>query len=172
MRRGFSLIEVVVVMMIMVAVALIAVPRLAAAGFQGRLNGVQTRLVYEFEAAADRCIDRGRAHTIVFDLPSHEMRIYEGSGASKGALVRTIELDAEPYTVQIKAVSISDAKSYIDIDAFGVYSATATVTVTANGQDRTVSLSGPLQGAKVLPDPDDTGPVKLLDGLIKGMDIL
>lgn len=172
MRSGFSLIELVVVLMIMVAVALIAVPRLAAAGFQGRLNGAQTRLMYEFEAAADRCVDRGKSHTIVFDIVTHEMRVYEGTGASKGKLVKTIALGAEPYSVSIKEVTVSDTKSYIDIDAFGIYSATASVILVANGNSRTVTLTGPLQGGKVEPDPGDSGPTNLLDGLIKGLGIL
>lgn len=171
-NRAFSLIEMVLVVAIAGIVAAVAVPRLAS-GYPGkRLDGVERRLTAEFALIGELARAQGRSHTIEFSIAQDEMRIYEGVGASRAGLVRTVRVSDPPYEAGLVSTNITDAASRIEIDGFGMYSAGAKVTVSAGGVHRVVTLSGPLGGVPVEESEESGGVGKVLDGVIGGLPIL
>lgn len=172
--RAFSMIEMVLVVAIAGITAAVAVPKLSS-GFPGsRLAAVENRLIAEFAMVGELARAQGKSHTIQFSITDSEMRVYEGAGAGRGAVIRTIRLSDPPYETTIVSTNITDVAQMITVDGFGIYSATAKVTVSTGGTTRAVTLSAPLAGTPVVPpDAEESGGLGgLLDGLIGGLPIL
>lgn len=172
--RAFSLIEMVLVVVIAGIAAMVAVPRLGSGYAGSRLAGLENRMVAEFALVGELARAQGRSHTIQFNIASAEMRVFEGAGASRAGLVRTVRLSDPPYESRIVSTNITAESSEITVDGFGMYSSGVKVTVSAGGVHRTVTLSGPLAGTPATAPEDGLvdGTVKLLDGVIGGLPIL
>lgn len=172
MRRGFTMLELVLVVVIIGMVAAVAAPRLAASQTGARLNAAEKRLASEFAAAAEMATTKGVTHTIQFDIAASELRVFEGPLANKSALVRTVPLGAEPYGVSLVSTNITGGASTIRVDGFGMYSATAKVQIAHRGAVRVVNLNGPVRGVLVEASASEGGLISaLLKGLLGGLTI-
>lgn len=169
MRRGFTLLELLLVVAVIGVLALVAVPRLASAQTGSRLAGAERRMQSEFAAVGELASAQGVTHTIQFHIPSSEMRIYRGTTAAAPALIRTIPFADEPYRTAIVATNITGAHTTIQVDGFGVYSAAATVQIDLGGIVRVVELTAPVAGSASVLEDAEAGGAGLLGDLIKGL---
>lgn len=166
MRRAFSMIELVIVVLIIGMVAAVAVPRLTSAQSGSRLVAAENRLLSEFGAVGEQALAMGQSHTIQFHVPTSEFRVYEGSPPALGSLVRTVRLGQEPYRVQIVSTTIGNPDGFIVVNGHGMYSAGAKVQISVGGSVRAVTVEGPMKGALVLEAPKDGG---VVDGVVGGL---
>lgn len=169
MHRGFTMIEMVLVMVIIAMVALVAVPRMSASRVGIRLGAAESRLTSEFAAVAALSRSTGRTHAIQFNTDANEMRIFEGSTADKDRLVGTVTFASKPYLVGFGTVSISDGRPIIVVDPYGMYSAAAKVQLTSGTVARVVSLDGPRSGEVVESVKDASQNQGLIGGLLDGL---
>lgn len=169
MDRGFTMIELVLVVVIIATVALIAVPRLSAAQTGTRINAAESRLRSEFAAVATLSRSTGRTHAIRFVSASDEVRIYAGRTANEDNLIRTVSLAERPYAVAIDSASISDGRTVVVVDPYGMYSANASVQITSGSVRRIVSLEGPTAGEPIESVKDATRSDGLIGGLLNGL---
>ncbi|MCC5822591.1 MAG: type II secretion system protein [Planctomycetes bacterium] len=170
MRRGFSLIELVLVIIVIGMVAAIAVPRVSSGQSGKRLSAAEKRLVTEFESVSDLARAKGRTHTIQIHLSQSEFRVYEGSPGSLGPLVRTVPMSRSPYEVRFETTNITHPQGYLTVDGFGMYSANARVRIAAGSMTRTVDLVGPVMTSlKEAEESGGGGGGGLLGGLVNGL---
>lgn len=169
MRRAFTLIELVLVVLVVGIVAAVAVPRLATAQTAARLNGAENRLISEFTAVGELAAAQGTTHTIQFDIASGELRVFRGTALIRSALVKDVSFSNEPYGVRFVATNITGGASTIRVDGFGMYSASAKVQIAYGPDVRVVSLDGPIPGAPITQEEAEAGGDGLLGGLIKGL---
>lgn len=169
MHRGFTMIEMVLVMVIIAMVALVAVPRMSASRVGIRLDAAESRLKSEFAAVAALSRSTGRTHAIQFNSDANEMRIFEGRTADKDRLIGTVTLASKPYLVRIGTVSTSDGRPLIIVDPYGMYSAGANVQLTSGSVPRLVSLHGPRSGEVVESVKDASQNQGLIGGLLGGL---
>jgi prepilin-type N-terminal cleavage/methylation domain-containing protein len=169
MRRGFTMIELVLVVLVVAVVAAIAVPRLATAQTAARLNGAENRLLSEFAAVGELAAAQGRTHTIQLHLGSAELRVFQGTALIRDALVRTVAFGEEPYGVRFVSTNITSGASTIVVDGHGMYSSSAKVQIAYGSDVRVVTLTGPVAGAPITEEEAEAGGDGLLGGLIKGL---
>ncbi len=166
MARGFTLMEMVLVIAVIGVTAAVAVPRLASAQTGARLTGAERRMISEFEAVGERAAAEGRAYCVQFHLLSGEMRVFLGTTPTPAALVRTVAFAAEPYGARIVGTNITGGSATIVVDGSGLYSATAKVQLQAGDAVRVVDLSGPVAGAPSLTGTIEQTGGGLLDALV------
>ncbi len=169
MRHGFTMVEMVLVVVIVAMLATVAVPRLASAQTGSRLTGAEKRLMSEFEAVGETAAAQGRPHTIQFHILSSELRVYLGTVVDEDARVRTVPFDQEPYGVRFVATNITSGEGVIRIDGFGMYSANAKVQIAHGGHVRVVNLDGPVAGEPITVEEAESGGGGGGGGLLSGL---
>ncbi len=169
MRRAFTMIEMVLVVVIVGMVALLAVPRLSASRVGLRLDAAEARLRSEFAAISALSRSTGRTHAIQFNADNSELRVFEGKAADKDHLVYAVSLAARPYTTRIGSVTIADGRATVVVDPYGIYSSDAKVQITSGSISRVVSLGGPRSGAPVESVKDASQDPGLIGGLLQGL---
>ncbi len=150
MRHGFTMVEMVLVVVVVAMLATIAVPRLASAQTGSRLTGAEKRLMSEFAAVGELAFAQGRPHIIQFDILSSELRIYRGTILDKNALIKTVSFGQEPYGVRFVSTNITAGDGSIRVDGFGMYSGIAKVQIAFGDHVRVVELGGPVAGAPII----------------------
>ncbi len=155
MQRGFSLIELVMVMVVLGTLAAIAAPRITAAQAGNRLTAAEQRLEHEFAAVGALARAKGAAHTVQIHLVSNELRVFEGTPSNLGAQVSSVDFDAEPYGVTFTSTTIGHPSGYVGVDAFGMYEAVAKVRIARGSAAAVVSLDGPLKGPAIAGAADE-----------------
>lgn len=172
MRRGFSLIELVMVMVVLGTIAAIAAPRVSAAQTGNRLAAAEKRLANEFAAVGALARAKGAAHTVQIHLVTNEFRVFEGTPSKLGALVSSVDFDAEPYGVTFATTTIGHPSGYVGVDAFGMYEAVARVRIARGSNTATVNLIGPVKGPAISGATDennDGGNPGLIGALLGGL---
>lgn len=159
MRRAFSLLEMVIALAIIAALAVVAVPRLSAAQTGSRLEAAENRILSEYQSAAELARARGSGVTIHFSTANDRMTISEGTAAAPGAELRRVEFAAAPYECDLTAITSLTVPGSIDVDAFGIYSQSAKVSFRVGGVTRAITLSGPVKGVVAEPADEDDGSV-------------
>jgi prepilin-type N-terminal cleavage/methylation domain-containing protein len=115
-RRGFTLIELVVVVAILGIVAGIAVPRMASAVSGQRAEMAVVRVSMDMDLVAEMARSESRGYTVTFD-PGDVSYTVSGGGEVKSA---TTYLASEPYGLTGLRASFGASKvESISVDGFG-----------------------------------------------------
>ena len=140
-ERGFSLIEVVIVVTIIGIIATIAVPKFADAGSGRRLSAAQKVLRADIATAKLRARATSKVHAIKFYPDDEYYVIIEGTTVKPSAIIIKRDLSADPYRVGIKRTSLG-VVPYSIITPFGDLSPAFSVTVDDQGIEIPVSFDG------------------------------
>lgn len=142
--RGFSLLELVLVLVVMATLAGIALPRMSASTNTARVEQAVDRV--EALIAEARSLARARSGpvTLEFDSAAETVRLVGGSKTS------AFRLSDSPYHARIETVSLK-AGAIMTIDGMGVADSWGTITLRAGTAERTLTIDAPAAGAAKVP---------------------
>jgi len=105
--RGFSLLELLLVLGILAIVSAIAAPQYAKAAARYRIEAAAQRIVADLELAQRRARTIGASQTVTFAVVSDSYQLAGAAHLDKPATVYTVNLAAEPYRVDLQSASFA-----------------------------------------------------------------
>ncbi|MBX2852740.1 MAG: prepilin-type N-terminal cleavage/methylation domain-containing protein [Phycisphaeraceae bacterium] len=135
LRHGFTLVELVLVMLIIGVVSAIAVPRFAQASARQRLDAAANRLIADTALARSRANAASESVTMSFDTNDD---IYKVSAVAGDAFA--VELGASPYDVSITSADFNGNR-FVQFNAFGIPQQTGTVTISSSSGSVTLAIT-------------------------------
>lgn len=135
-RRGFSLLELAILLVIMGVVLAIAMPRWQASVDRHRTELAARRVASEIDLARTRAIQQGRAWVVQAQSSSETLEIAAKGDASTAS---RIELGIEPLRASIGSSGFEREAGFM-FDAFGVPSTDAKLRVQSGTMACLVSV--------------------------------
>lgn len=127
-ERGFTLMEMMVVVLIMGLVGAVGVPRYLSLQPGFRLNGAARQVFGEIMSARAKAVNENITYTITFPN-DHILQI-------AGSTTRSVNL----RTLFSSDVTVSSTASTIQLSSRGSSSAASTITITNSAGSKTVSV--------------------------------
>lgn len=128
-RRGFSLVELIVVIVVFGILAGMAVPQFIAFRPQNRLNGAARQIYSELMWARSKAVNENSAYVVTFPT-TQTMQI-----AVSGSTIKTVDIQAE-----YSDVTLASSASTITFSSRGTTDVTPTITLTNSGGTKTVTV--------------------------------
>ncbi len=140
-NRGFSLVELALVMSIIAVIAAVATPRYVTTLTRYRADAAARRLVSDLTLA--RATAERRSGTAAIEFPSggkgyHAVGVVDPLGIAGAGYV--IDLSAEPYAARIESLRLTDGSSRIEFDGYGMPSTGGEIVVESGGTRRVVRI--------------------------------
>lgn len=133
-RHGFSLIELVIVLVIVSVVGAIAGPRFATAAAQNRARAAADRVAADLELAQARARASSADVSVSFNVATESYKIGTGSEAT------TVDLSRPPYSTQIDQ-AIFTGGSAVRFNAFGVPDSSGSILISGGGLSFDISVA-------------------------------
>lgn len=140
-ERGFSLVELVIVLAIMGVLAAVALPRFAARSADRRLESAARRVLADIALAQSAARAASTARSIRFDTSARAYSIASLTALDRDATTYRVDLSDQPYALTSLAVDISGGTS-LDIDAFGQVALGGTITLSEGGRSIVIAVAG------------------------------
>lgn len=138
-RRGFSLIELVMVLVTVATISAIAMPRYAGAIAHYRLESAVQRIVADVALAKSRANFSSTPVTVSFD-PSTSTYQIQGMPDPNGRTgTYTVNLAADPYRVTLMSASFGNGNQ-LTFDGYGTPSQGGSVSIAGSGRVRTIAV--------------------------------
>jgi prepilin-type N-terminal cleavage/methylation domain-containing protein len=137
--RGFSLVELVLVICIMAVVASMAVPRFANSLMRNRVEAAARRIVSDLSFAQRHARLASASQPVLFGSKNH----YSLPGLADPdhpASEYEVRLDEPPYEVSIRDVNLGDDEEIV-FDAYGVPNTGGSLVVQAGDHARMISIA-------------------------------
>ena len=135
-RAGFTLIELVLVIVIIGVVSAIALPRFSQATARQQLDAAADRLVSDLELAQARARSSSQTVTVSFNRGAESYTVSGGGGDSF-----TVELDESPYNSLIGTASFNGSTT-LYFNGYGIPNSSGKVVVKSSSNVKiTVLLS-------------------------------
>jgi len=149
-RRGFSIVEVVIVVVIIGVTAVIAMPRYGNSIRRYRLESSAQRLISDFDRIVEDARRSRETRTLVIDVAADTWSVddlvdLDGKGANY-----TMDISSDPYHADIIGADF-DGTAKVVIDKFGRPAASGTVTLEVGGRKMTVKFNRSTGTAEVQP---------------------
>lgn len=139
MRRGFSLIELTLVTVIVGIVAAMAVPRYADALARYRADAAAQRIVVNLERAQTLAQSSSRDVTVWFRVNLEILEITDRAGTYDGELEYQTQLGEDPYHCDLLSADFG-GNHYLVFDGYGQPNSGGTATLEVGGLTRTITL--------------------------------
>ena len=138
-RPAFSLLELIVTLVILAAVAAIAAPRYANSLTRYRADLAARRVVADLALARAKAQEASAGVEVEFELDDNEVTISGVEHLDRTSQDYTTDLAAEPYWSQLVSANLGgDAK--VTFDGYGVPDSGGTIGIRSGGEQRTIVL--------------------------------
>jgi prepilin-type N-terminal cleavage/methylation domain-containing protein len=145
LAKGFSLLELVMVVAIVGIVSAIAVPRYSAAACNYRAEVAARRVAKDIGLAQSRARTLSASQTITFNTSTGQYSIAGMTNPDRPASAYTVKLGDPPYQALLVSVTIGAGTS-LTFNGYGVPSSGGTIVLQAGAAQRTVVID-PTTGA-------------------------
>lgn len=137
LRRGFSLVELAVVLTIMGIMAAVAVPRLSASISKARVKAATQRVIADLEQAKATAIAKSQPMTIAFGATGYTIAGIRS--LDRFTRDTAVSLAEDPYGVELSKVDFDGAQS-VTFDMYGVPNSGGSLCLSAGGLTTTLSV--------------------------------
>ena len=142
---GFTMLEMVMVMVIISIIATIAMPRYISSMDRYRADAAAGRIVAELHEVHSRARAVGQSRTVNFDTAGNRLRVLNNAASS---LERAVDLSIEPYRAKIIAAVFGNDTSVI-FNGYGRPDTGGKIMVQSGSASRTVILDSQTGQAQV-----------------------
>lgn len=132
--EGFTLVELMIVLVIVAVVGAIALPRFAQATARQQLDAAAGRVAADLELARTRARAASQSLAVSYSTANDHYSMNAVGGDAK-----TVELDESPYGVDLIKVKFGTGAS-VTFNGYGVPSSSGAVVLESNGNTVTVTL--------------------------------
>ena len=139
--RGFSLIEMTLVIVIMGVIVAIAAPRFADASTGRRLSGAQRVIEKDVEMVQLRARATGIPHVIAFYPDSELIVAFEGLDINRDAIVFSRDLSNEGLAVDLSRTNIGGDENIV-VSQLGYLEKDFTVGILHGGIEKSIAFTG------------------------------
>ncbi len=139
--RGFSLVELVLVVAIIGIIAAIALPKFAHADAGRKLMAAKRVLLSDIEMTALRARAKSKVHVIKFYPDENRYIIVEGTVLKRQAVILSRDFDEDPYAMGISRTTLG-ADQTVVFSVYGDLSPGFMVGLTDGEVEITVSIGG------------------------------
>lgn len=154
--RGFSLVELVLVIAIIGVLSAIALPRFSGTMARNRLQSAAQRVAADLNLAQRQARLSSGRRKVVFLPTTNAYRVPGVAHPFHPTLTYEVQLDEEPYGVQIAAVDF-DGDAEVIFNGFGEPDSGGTVVLASGGYQMTVVLN--MEDAKAVPATESAEPL-------------
>ena len=138
--RGFSLIELIMVVCILGILATTAIPRVASSLQRNRAEAAARRIASDLNLAQTRARQASASQTVVFDVAGGSYRLVGMMSPDHPTAAYVVSLKDSPYEVLIVSASFG-GDAQIIFNGYGVPDSDGTVVIQAGSFWRTVSVA-------------------------------
>ena len=141
LRRGFTLLEVMLVMAIAAVIAAIAVPRYGVALARYRADAAARRVAADLAFAQSTARATSQSVTMTFDAAAETYTIVGLSDPDHLAAGYVVDLTQRPYTAVVSSVNFGGGAG-VTFNGYGVPATGGDVVVASGKWTRTVHVDG------------------------------
>ena len=145
---GFSLVELVVAMVIVAALAGIAMPRYQNALLRYRVDRAAKRLVADFELIRSETRSLGASRSVLFDVGSDTYGVTHMGALDSSASTYSVDLADAPFHVDVVSADFG-GDATVAFNGYGVPDSGGTVVLQAGTIQKTVTLDADTAKATV-----------------------
>lgn len=140
-RSGFSMIEMVLVVVIMGVIVAIAAPRFADAESGRNLSSAKRMIESDIKSLQLRARATGKEHVIVFYPDKETYVAFEGTDIDRNAIVLSRTLTNDPASVELTRTDIGGDENIV-VNVFGELEKDFQVGISDDGTEILVSFGG------------------------------
>ena len=138
-RGGFSIVEIVIVVMIIGVFGAIAIPRYANSLTRYRADATARRVVADLALAQSAAKQSASQRQVAFNAVNHSYQIQNVKALDSNAPFYDVDLTQSPYAAQIDSVNFG-GDAVLIFDGHGVPDSTGSVQIHVGSEVRQINI--------------------------------
>jgi len=139
-RRGFSLIEVTITMLVIGIMAAAAAPSYFSVVASKRAEMAACRIVADLSLARSQAQQSSQSRTVEFDVPGNQYSLLNVDRLDRSTASHVVNLIDEPFSSQLVTATFG-VDAIVIFDMYGRPDSEGTITVQSGNVLRTVTVS-------------------------------